>query len=183
MARSIKLANEAWEALHRAQATIAMELTEADIWGDLLPSEYGVLHALSNAPRGLRISELRDDALLITQPGMSRLVIRLEARGLVGREDDPDDARACRIRLTPAGAEAQRLVGRAVARHVAEAMTRALGPGDLAVLRDLTTGLLASARREGAGRAGGRAGERAGSGTQEPKNTTNTKNVKKRSTR
>jgi len=189
VARSVKLANEAWEALHRAQATIAMELTEADIWGDLLPREYGVLHALSNAPRGLRISELRDDALLITQPGMSRLVIRLEARGLVVREDDPDDARACRIRLTPAGVEAQRQVGTAVARHVAEAMTRALGPADLAVLRDLTTGLLASAQREGAARAGGRAGERAGSGTEDAgnSNTTNTtqnmQKIKKRSTR
>ncbi|SEO05203.1 DNA-binding transcriptional regulator, MarR family [Actinacidiphila rubida] len=147
-ARNIRLANEAWEALSRAQALLAHELTEADIWGDLLPLEYGVLHALSNAPHGLRISELRDDALLITQPGMSRLVIRLEARGLVERGDDPDDARASRIRLTPDGLAAQQRVGAAVARHVAETMNRALDPGDLAVLRDLSSGLLASARNE-----------------------------------
>ena len=43
--------------------------------------------------------------MLLTQPGMSRLVARLEARGLVQRVDDPDDARACRIRLTPAGVD------------------------------------------------------------------------------
>jgi DNA-binding MarR family transcriptional regulator len=62
---------------------------------------------------------------------MSRLVARLEARGLVRRLDDPDDARACRIRLTPAGAATQRRIGRAHARHVAEAMTHNLGREEL----------------------------------------------------
>ena len=75
MAGEIRLANEAWEAYFRAQATIAREFTEADIWEGLLPKEYGVLYALSTAPNGLRISELCDDVLL-TQPGMSRLIAR-----------------------------------------------------------------------------------------------------------
>ena len=77
-----------------------------------------MLYALSTAPDGLRITELGDDVLL-TQPGMSRLIARLEARGLVERADDPHDARACRIRLTPAGIRAQRRVGAAHGRHVA----------------------------------------------------------------
>src|SRR6266498_5222718 len=94
-----------------------------DAWEDLLPREYGVLYALSSAPEGLRITELGEDVLL-TQPGMSRLVARLEARGLVRRVDDPDDARACRIQLTPAGVATQRRSGRTHARHVAQAMTR-----------------------------------------------------------
>ena len=97
-----KSANEAWEALFRAQSTIIQELTARDAWEDLVPREYGVLYALSAAPDGMRITELGQDVLL-TQPGMSRLVARLEARGLVQRVDDPVDARACRIRLTPAG--------------------------------------------------------------------------------
>ena len=119
-----KLANEAWEALFRAQSTIAQELTARDAWEDLVPREYGVLYALSSAdPQGLRITELGADVLL-TQPGMSRLVARLEARGLVQRVNDLDDARACLIRLTPAGAATQRRIGRVHARHVAEAMTR-----------------------------------------------------------
>src|SRR6201988_3479797 len=102
MASSTRIANEAWEALFRAQATIAQELNAGEVWGELLPREYGVLYALSAAPEGLRITELGEDVLL-TQPGMSRLVARLEARGLVRREDDPDDARAQRVRLTEAG--------------------------------------------------------------------------------
>jgi DNA-binding MarR family transcriptional regulator len=84
----------------------------------------------------MRISELGEDVLL-TQPGMSRLVARLEARGLVRRCADSEDARACRVRLTDAGAEFQRRVGRSHARQVAEAMTRNLDRAQLVVLRDL----------------------------------------------
>ena len=136
-----KVANEAWEALFRAQSTISQELTARDAWEDLVPREYGVLYALSSAPEGLRITELGEDVLL-TQPGMSRLVARLEARGLVRRLDDPDDARACRIRLTPAGAATQRRIGRAHARHVAEAMTRNLDRGELEQLLELCRRLI-----------------------------------------
>lgn len=144
MNRDVRLANEAWEALFRAQATILREFTESEVWAELLPPEYGVLYALSTAKEGLRISELGEDVLL-SQPGMSRLVSRLEERGLVERGDDPDDARACRIRLTPAGVETQRRVGAAHARHVAHAMTRALDPGQLETLRDLTSAMTAAA--------------------------------------
>ena len=131
-----RIANEAWEALFRAQMTIGRELEAGEVWGDLVPREYGVLYALSVAPDGLRITELLDDVLL-TQPGMSRLIARLEGRGLVERLDDPDDGRACRVRLTPAGVHAQRRVGLAHGRHVAELMTRALSCEQLEQLRDL----------------------------------------------
>jgi DNA-binding MarR family transcriptional regulator len=141
MASSTRIANEAWEALFRAQATIAQELSASEVWGELLPREYGVLYALSTAPDGLRITELGNDVLL-TQPGMSRLTARLEARGLVERADDPDDARACRIRLTPAGIDAQRQVGAAHGRHIATSMTRTLSRDQLAALRDLCRALI-----------------------------------------
>ena len=136
MASRTRIANEAWEALFRAQATIARELTAGDVWGDVSPREYGVLYALSNAPNGLRITELGNDVLL-TQPGMSRLIARLEDAGLVERVDDPDDGRACRIRLTEAGTREQRQVGARHGRHVADTMTRTLSPEQLLQLRDL----------------------------------------------
>jgi DNA-binding MarR family transcriptional regulator len=140
MASRTTIANEAWEALFRAQATVARELLAGDVWGELDPRGYGVLYALSKAPAGLRITELGDDVLL-TQPGMSRLVARLEADGLVERVDDPDDGRACRIRLTDAGARAQRRVGARHGRHVAQTMTRTLTPKQLVQLRDLCRAL------------------------------------------
>lgn len=140
MASRTSIANEAWEALFRAQATIARELIVGDVWGDLRPSDYGVLYALSGVPAGVRISELQEDVLL-TQPGMSRLIARLEARGLIERADDPDDGRACRVRLTEAGAGVQRRVGARHGRHVAELMTRTLSRDELVQLRDLCKAL------------------------------------------
>ena len=71
MASRTHIANEAWEALFRAQATVGRELAVAAVWDRLSPSEYGVLYALSKAPDGLRITELSEDAL-ITQAGVSR---------------------------------------------------------------------------------------------------------------
>jgi DNA-binding MarR family transcriptional regulator len=143
MASRTRIANEAWEALFRAQATIARELAAGDVWGDLRPHEYGVLYALASAPNGLRITELGNDVLL-TQPGMSRLIARLETAGLVERVDDPDDGRACPIRLTETGARAQRQVGARHGRHVAETMTRTLSSEQLLQLRDLCRALTAT---------------------------------------
>ena len=142
MASRTKLANETWEALFRAQATIARELAAGEAWGELPPRDYGVLYALAGAPDGLRITELGEDVLL-TQPGMSRLIARLEAAGLVERVDDPSDGRACRIRLTETGAQAQRQVGVRHGRHVAETMTRTLSRERLLQLRDLCRELTA----------------------------------------
>ena len=136
-----RLANEAWEALFRAQSTIVQELAARGAWEDLVPREYGVLYALSSAPEGLRITELGEDVLL-TQPGISRLVARLEARGLVRRVDDPDDARACQIRLTAAGVATQRRIGRTHARHVTEAMARNFDRPELEQLLDLCRRLI-----------------------------------------
>ena len=145
MARpSARLANTAWEAMFQAQATLALEFEREGDWGDLLPREYGVLYALSSAPEGMRMTELCDDVLL-TQAGISRLVGRLEARGLVERHEDPDDARAYRIRLSADGVEAQRRVGRAHARQVTEAMTRALDADQLRTLIELSSALVAAA--------------------------------------
>lgn len=143
VAPDVRLANEAWEAMFRAQATLAQAFEREGDWGEVMPREYGVLYALAGAPDGLRLTELCDDVLL-TQPGISRLVARLEKRGLVERSGDPDDARAYRIRLTTAGADVQRRVGRAHARQVADAMTRSLDRDQLRTLRDLTLALARS---------------------------------------
>jgi DNA-binding MarR family transcriptional regulator len=139
-----RLANEAWEAMFRAQATLAREFEQAGDWGDFPPREYGVLYALAGEKDGLRITDLIDDVLL-TQAGVSRLVARLQKRGLVERLDDPDDGRACRIVLTEEGRAMQRRLGRMHARHVADVMTRALDSDQLETLRTLSQALTAAA--------------------------------------
>jgi DNA-binding MarR family transcriptional regulator len=138
-----RLANDTWEALFRAQATLAREFEFEGDWGGLPTREYGVLYALAGAREGVRITDLMGDALL-SQAGVSRLVARLEKRGLVARRDDPSDARACRIVLTPDGHEVQRRVGWLHARHVSTAMTRALSRAQQETLRDLSRALIAA---------------------------------------
>lgn len=142
MASDTGLANAAWEALFRAQMTIAAELHASDAWGDLVPTDYGVLYALSTAKAGLRMSELGKD-ILISQAGLSRSVARLEARGLIDRQPDPLDARASILSLSKAGVHLQRRVGARHGRHVAEAMTGRLSDQQLTQLRDLCMQLLA----------------------------------------
>ena len=137
------LANEAWETLFRAQAALAREFEHGGDWGQFPPREYGVLYALAGEEDGLRITDLMDDVLL-TQAGVSRLVARLQQRGLVERLDDPDDGRACRIVLTDEGRRVQRHLGRMHAQHVTEVMTRALDPEQLETLRTLSEALLAA---------------------------------------
>jgi DNA-binding MarR family transcriptional regulator len=142
MRSNVRLANDAWEALFRAQATIARELAAEDVWGELVPTEYGVLYALASAPTGLRMSDLCNDVLL-SQPGLSRLVARLEARGLVVREVDPNDARASLLRLSKAGKHVQRRVGAAHGRHVASRLSSRLNEEQLSLLRHLCGRLVA----------------------------------------
>jgi DNA-binding MarR family transcriptional regulator len=141
MGNDFRLANETWNTFYRAAVTIARGFADADIWEGLLTSEYAVLHALSAEPGGMRMSQLKQDALL-TQPGMSRLIARLEAGGLVQRREDRDDARARRICLTPRGADLQQRVGASVARAIADAMQPALTTEQLHELRALSTTLL-----------------------------------------
>ncbi|HVY97735.1 MAG TPA: MarR family transcriptional regulator [Solirubrobacterales bacterium] len=137
-----KLANEAWEALFRAQRTIYGEFEHSqEVWGSLAPTEYGVLYALSTAPGPLRITELCEDVLL-SQPGMSRLIARLEGKGLIERVEDPSDARASRVRMTAEGVRTQRQVGAAHGRQVAKLMVRGLDAEEMTALRDLCRKLI-----------------------------------------
>src|SRR5579875_2328770 len=69
---------------------------------DVARTEASVMAAISGGPR--RITELACYTG-VTQPAITLLVNRLQERGWVSREPDPDDRRAVRVALTPAGAE------------------------------------------------------------------------------
>ena len=117
---SDQLANQAWEALMTAHARLLRQFA-ADDWEDLSMREYDVLYTLSKCPEPVRMSELGQHVLL-SQPGLSRLVDRLVQRGFVERSADPADGRSVRVGLAPSGAARQKKVGRRHARAVAQAM-------------------------------------------------------------
>jgi len=129
-----RLANDAWESLLTVHATFMKSFAAEPVWGEVSLKEYDVLYALSKADGPVRLTDLHRRVLL-SQPALSRMVDRLVARGLVERCEDAGDRRVVRLALTDAGREAQRTVGRAHARDVADAMT-ATGVGD-ADLREL----------------------------------------------
>jgi len=130
------LANEAWEALLSAHATLMKRFAAEDIWADVSMREYDVLYTLSKCREPLRLTEL-NRYVLLSQPALSRMVDRLVDRGLVARQADPADGRGVRLALTEAGRDIQHQVGSRHARSVARALTTELNPDELRLLEAL----------------------------------------------
>lgn len=135
------VAANAWEALFRAQVAVLRELGSENTWSELSIKDYDVLFTLSRSKeRGMRLKDLNSEVLM-PQPSLSRLVERLETRGLVSRSTVPGDLRGTWVTLTDTGSRAQRATGR---RHV-EAIERLVGtaltPAELGTLEMLCTRL------------------------------------------
>jgi DNA-binding MarR family transcriptional regulator len=93
-----------WRAFLRAHTGVLREL-ERELATDAgLPlSWYDVLLQLAEAPdRRLRMADLAERVLL-SRSGLTRLVDRLQAEGLVERVPSPDDARGTYTVLTAEG--------------------------------------------------------------------------------
>lgn len=94
----------AWRLLRAAHARVERELESALARACALTvSEFDALFSLQlHAAEDPRIGDLRA-AVDLSQPATSRLVARLEQRGLLCREPVPEDARAATLRLTDSG--------------------------------------------------------------------------------
>ena len=93
-----------WRNFLRAHATVMRELEREMAAETGLPLPwYDVLLQLAEAPqRRLRMAELADRVLL-SRSGLTRLIDRLQAEGLVRREPSPHDARGTYTVLTAEG--------------------------------------------------------------------------------
>jgi len=141
---SVRLAAETWESLFRAQVAVMRRLQSGPAFRDLAVNEYDVLFTLSRCPSGwLRLNELNDNVLL-SQSSLSRLVDRLEKRGLVERMPAPDDGRGVLLKLTEEGAAMQKEIGREHVRDIAELVAPALTAAEQRELLRLTEKLRAS---------------------------------------
>jgi DNA-binding MarR family transcriptional regulator len=119
-------AARAWESLFRAQVTLMRRFLADDTWDELNMREYDVLYNLSTAPGGgLRLRDLNENVLM-AQSSLSRMVERLEGRGLVERSVPSDDARGTVVTLTDRGRRLQRETGaehvRTIERYVGDAL-------------------------------------------------------------
>lgn len=127
---------ETWQALHLVVSCLPGALgSQLQHDANLSFLEYYVLAGLSDQPgHTMRLSRL---ALLANSElsRLSHLIGRLEKRGLVRREPDPDDGRYNRAILTPAGlAELEAAAPGHVAR-VRELVFDVLDEGEQEVLR------------------------------------------------
>ena len=117
-----------WRAFLNAHSTmlrrISRDLEEAEL--PPLPW-YDVLAALRDAPEArLRQVDLAERVLL-SHSGLSRLLDRIEAKGLVARVQCPGDRRALHLMLTPEGQEMLERMWPVYARGIAEDFMPALG--------------------------------------------------------
>ncbi|MDP9692565.1 UNVERIFIED_ORG: DNA-binding MarR family transcriptional regulator [Arthrobacter globiformis] len=141
---AVRLAAETWESLFRAQVAVMRRLQSGPAFRDLAVNEYDVLFTLSRCPSGwLRLNELNDNVLL-SQSSLSRLVDRLEKRGLVERQPAPNDGRGVLLKLTEDGAALQKEIGREHVRDIAELVAPALTAAEQRELLRLTEKLRAS---------------------------------------
>ena len=97
----------AWEHLTQTFLTVIPSLSDA-IRGavGLEPGAFSVLRHLrsSETPGRLRLWQLKERLPeRYSQPGLTRLVQRMEAAGLVQRRRDPADGRGTLLTITPAG--------------------------------------------------------------------------------
>lgn len=105
----------AWQTLRMAHDRVAQRLgAELSAACGLAINEFDVLLFLrSHEHEQIRIGALLDSVPL-SQPALSRLVARLEARGLLARSEAGDDARAVVVCLTDLGTA---LIDRALVIH------------------------------------------------------------------
>jgi DNA-binding MarR family transcriptional regulator len=116
-----------------------LEVRIAEVWwalmrqvpSDLSRTSASVLARL--AKEGPQRVTMLADYEHVAQPSMSVLVQRLERRGLVARQDDPADRRACRIAITGDGEQVLRDRAEARSRWLRARLER-LEDGDRATL-------------------------------------------------
>jgi MarR family 2-MHQ and catechol resistance regulon transcriptional repressor len=114
------LALEAFITLMRAQSSVMHHMTSRSAFGDLTPSQFGVMESL------LHLGPLTQKALagkILRSPGNLVMVIdNLVKAGLVRKERSTTDRRVIEISLTPSGREKIKKQFPRHATHVQEAM-------------------------------------------------------------
>jgi MarR family transcriptional regulator, 2-MHQ and catechol-resistance regulon repressor len=120
-ARALKLL----VVLSRASAAVQAHLQASVAEFDLTLMEFGILEALYH--RGAMLLGELQRKILVSSGGVTYLVDRLEVRGLVERQQCPEDRRARYAVLTQAG---EALIARVFPEHARciERILSALGP-------------------------------------------------------
>src|ERR1700738_3934142 len=117
----------AWRSFLTAHAALINQIERELLEAGVVPlSWYDVLFALYDAPgQRLRMNELAS-AIVLSRSGLTRLVDRLEAEGLLTRERSASDRRGAFAVLTEKGLEAMRKAWPVYAKGIEEHFARYL---------------------------------------------------------
>ncbi len=142
---SVRLTAEAWEALFRAQVAVMRRVRQDPVFRELPILEYDVLFNLSRHPGGWTRLHQLNEQLLISQPSLSRMVDRLERKGLIQRRPATGDQRGIELGLTEQGKALQRSIGSEHVLRIQELMGPLLSVDELeqlrAISKKISTGL------------------------------------------
>ena len=138
---------EPWRAFLQAHAHVTRRLDEElRTEHDLSLAEYDALLTIADAPeRRIRMRQLADRVIL-SKSGVTRLIDRLVADGLVERSTCLVDGRGAEAVLTPSGLDRLRRASGTHLRGIANHFLEVLDPADLQVI---DRSMQAVARRAG----------------------------------
>jgi DNA-binding MarR family transcriptional regulator len=140
---------DAWRSLLNAHAAM-VDRVERDLAAAGLPqlAWYDVLWPLYEAPgRKLRMRELSERVVTISRSGLTRLVDRIEAAGMLRRQPTPEDRRGTEIVITRAGERLLRKMWPVYAAAIDEHFASKLPDRDAKTVRESLERVRASARR------------------------------------
>lgn len=106
---------------------------------DLSPAQYNVLRILGGSPDGLQNHQVTE-RLLTRAPNLTRLVDKLESKGLIHRRRCSEDRRVVWLTITDGGKKLLQSL-RPVMSETARAVGRGLDPAQMRQLIDLLTRL------------------------------------------
>lgn len=141
-----------WRAFLEAHARVSRRLDEElRAEHDLSLAEYDTLLTIAWSPnRRIRMRTLAD-RILLSKSGVTRLIDRLVADGLVARSACLSDGRGAEAVLTAAGLDRLRAAGATHLRGIESHFLRVVDPGDVATIERAMRALADQAGPQGPG--------------------------------
>lgn len=139
-----------WRAFLTAHALVSRRLDDdLRTEQEMTLAEYAALLQLAEAPdRRLRMNQLAD-SIVLSRSGVTRLIDRLEADGLVARSHCSSDGRGAEAVLTEAGHARLRQASRTHLRGIEAYFLESVSPIDLAALERSCSAIGERVRAEG----------------------------------
>lgn len=134
---------------HLARSALFLEALQHEALApfELRFADYSVLRLLDHAPSNRMAPSRLAELVVCTTGGMTKIVDRLERRGLVHRVADPDDRRGVLVALTRRGRSLSRRASDAYVTH-RERVLDLLDDDQLATIDDAVSQLLDALERD-----------------------------------